>query len=402
MTTSDSKSTFTAQRAMQEFLDLAAAPPAPGAGIPDGATPLQRNLWFSWNRKRIGFDWLLKKRCKHLRSRTQLLLEWAMTECYVLSGLPAPACVDLAVEHAKKQGGRDEAGFVNAVLRKLLRDAPDASALEMLLKDAPAAVRCNLPDALYDRWKAVHGEEWTVRLAALLQKPAVVTGRRRGSLSVLPSPLAFEDAAATLQESPDGFPPSEFYLQDASTLLAPALLDPRPGEVIGDLCAAPGGKSVAIAERLQNQGKLYSLDSSPVRLDRLRENLAGFSIAVIEAQDAAHPMLPAASLDGVLLDVPCSNTGVIRRRPDVRRNFSLAHLRKLCKLQQEILEGSCKLVRIGGRLIYSTCSIEEDENFLQVQAFLERHPEFVLEEQRQLYPSDSHDGAYAVRLVKKT
>ncbi|MCQ2402851.1 MAG: hypothetical protein MJ202_03905 [Lentisphaeria bacterium] len=401
MTTPDSKSAPAAQRAMQEFLTLAAAPPAPGAGIPDNATPLLKNLWFSWNRKRIGFAWLLKKRCQRLRPRMQLLLEWALTECYALSGLPAPACVDLAVEHAKKQGGREAAGFVNAVLRKLLREAPDAVALEALLKDAPPAIRCNLPDALYERWKAAHGAEWTAQLATLLQQPATVTARLRGSLAALPSPMAFEEAAATLQESPEEFQPAEYYLQDASTLLAPSLLDPRPGEVIGDLCAAPGGKSVAIAERLRDQGRLYSFDSAPGRLDRLRENLAGCPIAVIEVQDAAHPTLPAASLDGVLLDVPCSNTGVIRRRPDVRRNFSLAHLQKLCKLQREILEGACQLVKAGGRLVYSTCSIEDDENILQVQAFLAKHPEFSLEGHQQLYPTESHDGAFAARLVKR-
>ncbi len=321
-----------------------------------------------------------------------------MTECYLLTGLPQHACVDLAVEYAKSHGGKEEAGFVNAVLRKLLREAPDATALSALLKDAPIAVQCQLPQALYERWKKSHGAQWTRELAELLQAPATVTARKRGSLTALPAPLNFEDAQKFLQESPAEFNPQEFYLQDASTLLAPALLNPMPGETIADLCAAPGGKSVAIAERLQNQGRLIATDSAEGRLPRLRENLAGCAIAEIGVQDAAHPTLPKESLDGVLLDVPCSNTGVIRRRPDVRRNFSIQHLQKLMEIQQEILEGTAPLVKHGGRLVYSTCSIEDDENITQVKAFLQKHPEFTLEDAQQLYPTSTHDGAFAARL----
>lgn len=396
MTTKVSKSSG-AESALREFLELAAKPPAPGAGIPDGASALMKNLWFSWNRLHIGFEWILKDRCKRLRPRIQLLLEWAMTECYALDGLPQEVCVNLAVEHARKVGGREEAGFVNAVLRKLLREASDLSALKDILTSAPANVQCQLPQKLYERWCARHGVEWTVKIAELLQVPAKITARRRGALAELPSPLTFEDACGVFDDSSEGFDPSRYYLQDPSTMLAPALLDPRPGEEIGDLCASPGGKSVAIAERMAGQGHLYSSDCAEGRLIRLRENLAGCSVAVVQLQDAAHPTLPKESLDGVLLDVPCSNTGVIRRRPDVRRNFQLSNFDRLCKLQREILDGACELVRSGGRLVYSTCSIDDDENVRQVESFLKRHKEFTLEEQRQLYPTAEHDGAFAAR-----
>ena len=399
MTTKDSKSSG-AENAIREFLELAAKPPAPGAGIPDGASSLMKNLWFSWNRLHIGFEWLLKSRCKKLRPRAQILLEWAMTECYAMDGLPQEVCVDMAVEHARKVGGREEAGFVNAVLRRLLREAGDLNALKDMLKSAPAYVQCQLPQKLYERWCARHGVDWTMELAELLQKPAKITARRRGSLAGLQSPLTFDDAVSVFEESDDGFDPSRFYLQDPSTMMAPAMLDPRPGEKIGDLCASPGGKSVAIAERMAGQGLLYSSDCAEGRLKRLRENLASCAIAVVELQDATQPTLPKESFDGVLLDVPCSNTGVIRRRPDVRRNFQLANFDRLCKLQREILDGACGLVRPGGRLIYSTCSIDDDENVRQAENFLKRHKEFVLEEQRQLYPSEAHDGAFAARFKR--
>ena len=201
-------------------------------------------------------------------------------------------------------------------------------------------------------------------------------------------------------ESSEEFNPAEYYLQDASTLMAPLMLGANPGETIADLCAAPGGKSLILAELLDNKGVLYSCDASEQRLGRLRENLLGFPNVRIEKQNAERPKLPNGSLDGLLLDVPCSNTGVIRRRPDVRWNFAEAELSRLVMEQKRILEGSCALVRSGGRLVYSTCSIEEEENAKQVRGFLKRHPEFTLAVEKQLYPTLEHDGAYSALLLK--
>lgn len=400
MTTKESK-TNGAETALREFLEIASRPPAPGAGVPDSASPLLKNLWFSWNRLQVGFEWILKRRCKKLRQEMLLLLEWAMTEMYALSGLPPYACVSEAVEYAKRICGREKAGFVNAVLRGLLRDAPDAEALKGLLKDAPENVQCQLPKELHLRWAREFGRERTRELAEILQLPATATARRRGSLASLPYPLRFEDALALVETSTGKFPTGKYYLQDASTLLAPALLDPRPGETIADLCAAPGGKSLAIAERLQGQGRLICCDSAEPRMQRLKDNLKDVNVASVQLMDATRPTLEEASVDAILLDVPCSNTGVIRRRPDVRRNFSEANLRRLLDVQRRILEASARLVRPNGRIVYSTCSIENDENSLQIREFLKTHPEFSLKEEQQLYPTPEHDGAYAAALSRE-
>jgi 16S rRNA (cytosine967-C5)-methyltransferase len=142
------------------------------------------------------------------------------------------------------------------------------------------------------------------------------------------------------------------------------------------------------------------MDPAWDRVTRLRENLLRDPGVFCLVADGLRPPLRSAAWDAVLADVPCSNTGVIRRRPDVRWRFSEDLLARLRPLQAGLLDAAAGLVRVGGRVVYSTCSIEPDENAGQVREFLARHPSFVLDEERELLPSDDHDGAYAARLVR--
>ncbi|MBP5300790.1 MAG: hypothetical protein J6Y80_05230 [Victivallales bacterium] len=387
------KELTTAQRSLRDFLAIATAGRHPGEIALEGATPLAKNLWFTMNRHRAGFDWLVATHCKKIRPELKWLLRWALTESLALDALPPAVAVSVAVDEAKQRFSRGEANFINALLRRILSDSQQYP----WLGNAPAAVKCELPEALYQRWKNARGEAWVHEISAVLKEPAPVTGRRRGCFRGASVAWPVE-VTEFVTKSSEEFNPAEFYLQDASTLMAPLMLGPRPGETVADLCAAPGGKSLIIAELLDNKGVLYSCDASEQRLGRLRENLAGFPNVRIEKQNAERPKLPSGSLDGLLLDVPCSNTGVIRRRPDVRWNFAVAELQRLVAEQKRILEGSCALVRPGGRLVYSTCSIEEEENARQVQGFLKRHPEFTLVVEEQLFPTQEHDGAYAALL----
>lgn len=369
-----------------------------GNGPAADTSALLKHLWFAFQRRRAGFDWILARHCKRIRPRIQPVLWWALTECYALSGLPAPVAVSMAAEWTKKRFSANEGAFVNAVLRNILRECADDQALRALINtSAPPAVRLELPGLLYERWRAAFGAAGAARIAAVCQLPAEVTARRRGSLAETRFP-----AGGVMMSSQSDFATEDFYIQDASTLMAPLLLDPRPGEQLADLCAAPGGKSLIIAERLGGEGRLFCRDREPLRLQQLHENLDGFGNVDIAAGDAACPQLPAGALDGVLLDVPCSNSGVLRRRPDVRWNFTAAKLRELLPLQAAILDGAAPLVKPGGRLVYSTCSIEADENAAQVAEFLKRHPDFALETAHQLLPTKCHDGAFAARLRKKS
>lgn len=397
MTMTSGQHKTTASTALDQWMRL----PEGSSGVPEGSGALLKNIWFAVQRRRAVFDWLLDARAKRIRPRTRRLLMWALAELYELDGLPAPVAVSLAAGWVRENAARQEAAFVNGVLRSLLRDFPDRDSLRLHVDNsAPAAVQCALPEVLYKHWLAIFGEVEVRRLARLLQTPAPVTARRRGCFSGGKMGCPYP-AGGVMEISAEEFDPAVYYMQDPSTLMAPFLMQARPGEILADLCAAPGGKSLILAEAVGPAGKVVCRDRSPERLPYLLENLAPCPWAEAAVGDAASPELPREAFDGVLLDVPCSNSGVIRRRPDVRWNFTLAGLRELQQLQRRILEGAAPLVKRGGRLIYSTCSIDPGENGEQVKAFLTRHPEYTLECSHTLMPSQAHDGAFAARLRRK-
>ncbi|MDD4098779.1 MAG: RsmB/NOP family class I SAM-dependent RNA methyltransferase [Lentisphaeria bacterium] len=378
---------------------------------------LARNLLLTIHRRLAGFDWLLEHRC-HAKPRPRLrrLLWWAMAEIFWMDGVPAPAVVDTAVQFCKKNHAVQEARFVNACLRTLTAALAE-NTWDAMLADAPAHVRLDLPEQLWKRWQKDFSPAALRELAAVLQQPAATVFRRRqwppnsqpapAWLTPLPAPdWAPDTALFTAAKLEPGDleqlmgPDTAFYIQDPSTLLAPALLAVQPGEHVADLCAAPGGKAVLLAEALRGQGALRCFDRAATKLDRLRGNLAAFGNVTVTAADATDDILPAAAMDAILLDVPCTNTGVIRRRPDARWSFSNAKLHELAAIQKAILAAAAPAVRPGGRLVYSTCSLEPEENRLQVEAFLTGHPEFRCAAQRLIIPAAGHDGAYAALLVR--
>jgi len=192
-----------------------------------------------------------------------------------------------------------------------------------------------------------------------------------------------------------------YYIQDPSTLLAVRELDPQPGETILDLCAAPGGKLTYIAQRMHNEGKIIAHDTFPDRLKLIEENCTRLGVTI--AQTALPSHLPPLTFNRVLVDAPCSNTGVMRRRVDLRWRIRPEEIDRLRATQLELLRQAAALVKPGGTLIYSTCSLEPEENESVVKEFLARELWFQLEGQRELIPFiEGTDGAYVARLKKKT
>ena len=195
------------------------------------------------------------------------------------------------------------------------------------------------------------------------------------------------------------------YMQDPATRHCVEMLSPTPGEIILDACAAPGGKAALIAAAMENQGTLVATDSNEKRLPRLRENLERLHITCAEISQ--HDWLEVAPdawrqhFDGILLDVPCSNSGVLRRRVDARWRMLPKDLSDLPVVQRKILENAVPCVKSGGRIVYSTCSIEPEENSILIKRFLVDHPEFTLITEKQILPNvDQTDGAYCALLKK--
>ncbi|MBU1693153.1 MAG: 16S rRNA (cytosine(967)-C(5))-methyltransferase RsmB [Verrucomicrobia bacterium] len=338
------------------------------------------------------------------------------------------AAVHETVEAARVSQGPRAAGLINALLRRVQAGRAD---LLKKLAHQPPGVRLSHPDLLLDRWIARYGAEEVVRLCEWNNTPPTTILRVNGLVTGVPAFLTELDRAGVeatphpadpgrFIELPHGFRVASlpgyaegwFAVQDPSTALAVDLLRPEPGERILDACAAPGGKTLMIAEQMKHRGLLVAMDASPPRLALLRENLARFEdrfVRVIEgrADEAAAlrghlPPETSGGFDGILLDAPCTNTGVLRRRADARWRFSLSHLQTAVRKQRALLNALAGFVAPGGRLVYSTCSLEPEENENQIREWLAGHPEFALEGERALRPPDSGtDGAYAARLVRR-
>jgi len=192
-----------------------------------------------------------------------------------------------------------------------------------------------------------------------------------------------------------------FYVQDPGTLLAVHELDPQPGETILDFCAAPGGKTTFIAQLMQNQGRLVAHDVSADRLRMVQKNCQRLGVTCVKT------VLPSAldsrpsTFDRILVDVPCSNTGVMRRRVDLRWRIQPQEIERLRNLQLDLLKQAALKLKPGGVLVYSTCSLEPEENSEVVKQFLRQRADFKLERERELLPfQDGVDGVYVARLKK--
>ena len=322
------------------------------------------------------------------KGELEALLYVGAAQILYMPDVPDFAAVSETVQAAKMCDNPSVAKVVNGVLRNLLRRRVQ---FEKSIAESPLEERESFPSALVRRWVARFGEDNAARLCEWHNIPAeTFLARKDGSFTRLERGQRVEDVP--------GYSAGEFIVQDPGTRLSIDLLSPKPGERILDACAAPGGKTVQISWR---GACVTACEVNPKRRRRLEENLARLGLS--DKVSVIGELTTSQSFDKVLVDAPCSNTGVLRRRPDARWNWSEEKTAALVKLQSEILDLCAPLVSPGGTLVYSTCSNEPEENEQQVAAFLARHVDFSLEESRESVPFDSGtDGAFAARLVRKS
>ena len=320
------------------------------------------------------------------KGELEALLYVGAAQVLYMDEVPDFAAVNETVEAAKQCDNKSVAKVVNAVLRNLIRRREE---FEQMIAAAPLEERESFPTALVRRWTARFGEENAAKLCAWHNEPAeTFLARKDGSFVAL-------ERGKKVTEVP-GFAEGEFIVQDPGTALAVELVDAQPGEAILDACAAPGGKTIQLAWR---GAKVTACEVNPKRRRKLEENLRRVGVEV-EVETSKPQNLK--TFPKILVDAPCSNTGVLRRRPDARWNWSVEKLEALVKLQAEILDQVEPLVAPGGTLVYSTCSNEPEENLEQVNAFLVRHPDFKLDVTRESVPfASGHDGAFAARFVRR-
>ncbi len=372
---------------------------------------LLTELFYGVLRHQRRLDFLIARlREAELDVQTRNLLRAGLYQIFHLR-VPEHAAVFETVAMAGKSRG-----VVNAVLRRAVREKV---ALEKLLQQQKLPVRESHPDFLVERWTGQFGLEAAEQLCRINNTPSHNFFR----VNTLKQTL---DALCALQPDAEVFNaekgvlklkriPVEWlrdgwgYVQDPSTLIAPDLLDPQPDERILDACAAPGGKTTYIAQKMNGTGEVLACDLYESRVIRLKENvhrLGAVNVRVHQLDFLIPPSsgspLQTASFDRILLDVPCSNTGVIRRRVDVRWRLTEEDFIRMPVHQLALVRRAVPLLRAGGVLVYSTCSLEPEENAQVVESALREFPELELDRSLSVQPQlEGVDGAFAARFHKR-
>jgi 16S rRNA (cytosine967-C5)-methyltransferase len=346
-------------------------------------------------------DWVLaphsRRRLERLDPRVLAVLRMTAYQIVHLARIPAFAAVSDAVTLARGRPGVAE--FVNAVLRSFARrgprerePAPPRDPVEAL------AMAWSFPTWLARRWVGRYGrDEAAALMAAMNERPplALRANTLRLTREALAARLADEEglAVSPARWAPEGllvehggapahwraFADGSFAVQDEGSMLVARLLDPRPGETLADVCAAPGTKTTHLAQLTEDRARILAFDRDGARAARIREAAVRLGIRSVEVREGPVEALAPGlgeQCDAVLVDAPCSNLGVLRRNPDVKWRRDAQGLAGNAERQRAILAAASAMVKRGGRLVYATCSLEPEENEEVTRAFLAARGDF--------------------------
>ena len=385
-------------------------------------------------------DWILNGFYKGTFSKAipnlKNALRVALYQVLFLDRVPDYAAVNEVVEFVKKLQGQKPADLVNAVLRNIIRSKnairypdPDADLLGYL------SAYYSHPSWMVKRYLARFGREDTEKLLMSNNEKPYLT-LRINALKTKPEefrtllenvnlkyhqgaylPEFFKLQNLTNITAWDLYAKGYFNIQDESAGLACRLLDVQQGQRVLDMCAAPGGKTAYIAALMHSRGEVVAVDRFESRLKLLQKNMVRLSVdcvRIVEADALEYKSLP---FDRVLVDAPCSGTGTLSKKPDIKWKKDLFDIRNLNAVQIKLLNKAASLVKVGGVIVYSTCSIEPEENFEIVKKFLAENPNFRFENAKERFPAElldengciqtlphihKTDGAFAARLVRES
>jgi 16S rRNA (cytosine967-C5)-methyltransferase len=396
-------------------------------------------------RWRLKIDWIIDLYSKINTRKLEYLvlgvLRLGIYQLLFLNRVPTHAAIDESTKLLKVPIGKEEkkAGFVNAILRKVDRERKGI--IFPNIKNEPVkylSVVYSHPEWIIERWLKRYGIKETIALCQSDNKVPPTTLRtntlrttREKLLESLRndgvraeitrfSPLGIE---ITESHGPSSLlPTSDLYIQDEASQLIPYLLNPRPGEVILDACASPGGKTTQIVQLMENRGMVYAMDVNPNRVRLIKEICKRLGAEIVSAVegDATKDIVfkPKGGFDGILLDAPCTGLGVLGRNPDIRYKRKEEDIKRLSVLQLRMIQNLSRYLREGGRLIYSTCTLEPEENERVIEGFLKSHKGFIIEDAadflpgnckaltdengflRTFPPRDGMDGFFAARIKK--
>ncbi|WP_294345504.1 16S rRNA (cytosine(967)-C(5))-methyltransferase RsmB [Prosthecochloris sp.] len=369
----------------------------------------------------------------------QNILRLGTYQLLFLDKIPGWAAVDECVKLARKYKGRHISGIVNGVLRKIASEP--ASTFNETLEKMPLSKRLSIEQShtqwLVERWLDTYGEEQTISMLRC-NNASPLTALRINTLKTSPETMfaALKDASVAfstcmqkrfiLTRDFDACKPfihlGLLTVQNPTQAIPCLLLGPLPGDTVLDMCAAPGGKTTFLAEMMQNKGTLIAVDRYPNKCRKIIQRANTLDITIIRTVVAdARTIRPEKPPNAVLLDAPCTGTGVLGKKTELRWRMSPEKLKELTLLQSELLDHAADILKPGGVLVYATCSVEPEENALQIERFLKSHPDFsresppetfqaIFREQKTAHPGsfltlpgqhEGFDGGFAQRLRKK-
>ena len=363
------------------------------------------------------------------------ILRLGIYDLLFMDGTPDYAAINEAVEIAKAKISSKSGDLANAILRKIQREIASLPKPDMQNRTELIATTFSHPEWLVERWVKRFGEREAFQLMTAnnkrpefyLRVNCLKTSPDTFKLRLDKAGIEYEESewlpgyykVFTLADvrSKGWFEKGLCYVQDIAAGFAPTILDPVGGETVYDICAAPGTKTLLLAELMNNEGSILAIDINSERIHKIAENAerGGAEIVKIQRTDAREGRFKLA--DAVLLDAPCTGTGVISKRADLRWKRTPEDLAEAVKLQEELLDAAANMVAKNGRLVYSTCSLEPEENMEQIEKFLKEYdnfelmplddflPEEVLSEDLKSYQTYPHkhncDGHFGVLLQRK-
>lgn len=364
-----------------------------------------------------------KVKVKKMKPLIRNLLRMSTYQLRYMDSVPDPAVCNEAVKLAKKRGFSQLSGFVNGVLRSMIREPERVKYPDE--KNAPVqylSVHFSMPEWIVEEWMETYGQEKTKALLQEFekeQKLIVRTNLNRTTPEALAEALKKQGITACqnkalpyalaltgvdqLQMLPE-FLAGDFYVQDISSMMVAETADVHPGDYVIDVCAAPGGKSTHIAELLNGTGQVEARDLTEYKVGLIRDNINRHGLSNMQAKVWDATVEDEASkekADVLLCDLPCSGLGVLGKKTDIRYKMTKEKQQELVLLQREILMTVRDYVKPGGTLVYSTCTINYEENEGNVEWFLDEFPYFSLESMRQMFPGElGQDGFFIAKLKR--
>jgi 16S rRNA (cytosine967-C5)-methyltransferase len=364
---------------------------------------LVREIVYGVLENNIYIEYIISKaskiKLKKIHPKILIILKIGVYQLVFMDKIPQSAAVNESVNLAKKHGHKGTIGFVNGILRNISRNKEAFTKIDKTNKADYISIKYSHPKWLVERWIKEFGEDFTeklckknnespelnIRINTLkTNKETLKENLNNYGFKVKDSIYAKDSLIVqnpTRITEVSEFKLGHFFIQDESSTLVGQVMDPSPGSTIIDVCSAPGGKATHLGQIMNNEGKILSMDIYEHKLKLVEENANRLGINIIQTfiSDGTKSQESLINMaDYILIDAPCSGLGLIRRKPEIKRNRKEEDIKELVDIQYKILNNAKEYLKVGGFLVYSTCTIEKDENINMINRFLEENKNFSL------------------------